>query len=154
MAGKCRFSCGLIPGGKVQSKLRSADNMFHPEAFRRSSTNLWLVPGKFLVPFLFLIVRSDIVSSSTNLSCPGYPWNEVSTVCDVGASIGTFSSPLAKAHPHLKIINQDLERVIPQAKEVGVYSPIPRYASGLPEHRNGKGKLRRLCKNSGLISCL
>ncbi|KIM55709.1 hypothetical protein SCLCIDRAFT_1212767 [Scleroderma citrinum Foug A] len=46
-----------------------------------------------------------------------YPWNEVSTVCDVGASIGTFSIPLAKTHSHLKIINQDLERVMPQAKE-------------------------------------
>ena len=94
------------------------------------------------------------MSSSTNLSYLDYPWNEVSTVCDVGASIGTFSIPLAKAHPHLKIINQDLECVMSQAKKVSVRSPIPRYASGLLERRNGKGKLRRLFKNSGLISCL
>ncbi|KIM56112.1 hypothetical protein SCLCIDRAFT_29899 [Scleroderma citrinum Foug A] len=46
-----------------------------------------------------------------------YPWNEVSTVCDVGANLGTFSIPLAKTHPHLKIVHQDLERVIPQAKK-------------------------------------
>ena len=60
------------------------------------------------------------MSSSTNLSYLDYPWNEVSTVCDVGASFGTFSIPLSKTHPHLKIINQDLERVIPQAKKVSV----------------------------------
>ncbi|KIM59119.1 hypothetical protein SCLCIDRAFT_27548 [Scleroderma citrinum Foug A] len=47
-----------------------------------------------------------------------YPWDEVSTVCDVGASIGTFSIPLAKAYPHLKITNQDLERVVAQAEDV------------------------------------
>ncbi|KAF9236989.1 O-methyltransferase-domain-containing protein [Melanogaster broomeanus] len=47
-----------------------------------------------------------------------YPWNEVQTVCDVGASIGSFSIPLAKAYPHLKIINQDLPEVLLQAKDV------------------------------------
>ena len=128
--------------------------MSHSEALYRTSTNPWLALGKFLVPFPFLIVRSDIVSSSTNSSCPEYPWNEVKTVCDIGASIGTFSIPLAKTHSHLKIINQDLERVMPQAKEVSVYFSIPRYTSSLLEHRNGKGKLRRLFKNSGLILCL
>ncbi|KAF9245410.1 S-adenosyl-L-methionine-dependent methyltransferase [Melanogaster broomeanus] len=47
-----------------------------------------------------------------------YPWDEMKTVCDVGASIGTFSIPLAKAYPHLKIINQDLPEVLVQAKDV------------------------------------
>ncbi|EGN97119.1 hypothetical protein SERLA73DRAFT_92093 [Serpula lacrymans var. lacrymans S7.3] len=47
-----------------------------------------------------------------------YPWNEVSTVCDVGASIGTFSLPLAKKFPHLKITDQDLPEVLVQATEV------------------------------------
>ena len=54
-----------------------------------------------------------------------YPWNEVDTVCDVGASIGTFSIPLAKAHPHLKITNQDLEAVMAKAKDVSVWAPVP-----------------------------
>ena len=94
--------------------------MTHPEVFGRPSTNPWLAWGKFWAPFPFSIVSIDIVSSSTDSSCPEYPWNEVSTVCDVGASIGAFSIPLAKTHPHLKIINQDLERVMPRAKAVSV----------------------------------
>ena len=96
-------------------------HMTHSEILYRTFTNPSLAPGKFLVPFPFLIVRSNIASSSsTNSSCPEYPWNEVRTVCDIGASIGAFSIPLAKTHSHLKIINQDLERVMPQAKEVSV----------------------------------
>ncbi|KIJ64096.1 hypothetical protein HYDPIDRAFT_168169 [Hydnomerulius pinastri MD-312] len=47
-----------------------------------------------------------------------YPWTEVKTVCDVGASIGTFSIPLSKAFPHLQITDQDLPEVLVQAKEV------------------------------------
>ncbi|KAL4075560.1 hypothetical protein J3A83DRAFT_4356836 [Scleroderma citrinum] len=47
-----------------------------------------------------------------------YPWNDVSTVCDVSCGIGTFGIPLVKAYPHLRIMNQDLEHVIIQAKEV------------------------------------
>ncbi|KAF9218493.1 S-adenosyl-L-methionine-dependent methyltransferase [Gyrodon lividus] len=47
-----------------------------------------------------------------------YPWNEVKTVCDVGASIGTFSLPLAKTYPHLKITDQDLPEVLTQAKDI------------------------------------
>ncbi|KAI6000906.1 S-adenosyl-L-methionine-dependent methyltransferase [Pisolithus albus] len=42
-----------------------------------------------------------------------YPWSEVATVCDVGASIGSVSIPLSKAHPHLKITDQDLPEVSP-----------------------------------------
>ncbi|KAH7909765.1 S-adenosyl-L-methionine-dependent methyltransferase [Hygrophoropsis aurantiaca] len=47
-----------------------------------------------------------------------YPWENVSTVCDVGASIGTFSLPLAKKFPHIKITDQDLSEVLVQAKDV------------------------------------
>ncbi|KAL4063021.1 hypothetical protein V8B97DRAFT_2026540 [Scleroderma yunnanense] len=47
-----------------------------------------------------------------------YPWNDVSTVYDVSCGIGTFGIPLVKAYPHLRIMNQDLEHVIIQAKEV------------------------------------
>ncbi|KAF9235020.1 S-adenosyl-L-methionine-dependent methyltransferase [Melanogaster broomeanus] len=46
------------------------------------------------------------------------PWDEVKTVCDVGASIGSFSMPLVKAYPHMKVINQDLPEVLAQAKDV------------------------------------
>ncbi|KAH0826050.1 S-adenosyl-L-methionine-dependent methyltransferase [Lanmaoa asiatica] len=49
-----------------------------------------------------------------------YPWNEVKSVCDVGASFGTVSLPLAKMYPHLKIINQDLPEVLVQAKDIWV----------------------------------
>ncbi|KAG8221630.1 S-adenosyl-L-methionine-dependent methyltransferase [Butyriboletus roseoflavus] len=47
-----------------------------------------------------------------------YQWNEVKSVCDVGASFGTFSVPLSKMYPHLKIIDQDLPEVLVQAKDV------------------------------------
>lgn len=50
-----------------------------------------------------------------------YPWNEVKSVCDVGASVGTVSMPLSKKYPHLKIINQDLPEVLVQAKDVSTY---------------------------------
>ncbi|KAF9236987.1 O-methyltransferase-domain-containing protein [Melanogaster broomeanus] len=52
-----------------------------------------------------------------------YPWNEVKAVCDVGASIGTFSIPLAKAYPHLKIINQDLPEAAFYAFREDVFLP-------------------------------
>ncbi|KAG6335262.1 hypothetical protein ID866_3818 [Astraeus odoratus] len=47
-----------------------------------------------------------------------YPWNDVNSVCDIGSSIGTFSIPLAKTYPHLKIINQDLGDVVTKARDV------------------------------------
>ncbi|KIK26144.1 hypothetical protein PISMIDRAFT_284039 [Pisolithus microcarpus 441] len=47
-----------------------------------------------------------------------YPWNEVATVCDVGASIGSVSIPLSKAHPHLRITDQDLPEVLEAARDV------------------------------------
>ncbi|KAG6372999.1 S-adenosyl-L-methionine-dependent methyltransferase [Boletus reticuloceps] len=59
---------------------------------------------------------SDVMGSLSVLH--HYPWNEVKTVCDVGASIGTVSLPLAKMHPHLRITDQDLPEVLVQAKDV------------------------------------
>ncbi|KIO11687.1 hypothetical protein M404DRAFT_20303 [Pisolithus tinctorius Marx 270] len=47
-----------------------------------------------------------------------YPWNDVATVCDVGASVGSVSIPLSKAHPHLKITDQDLPEVLEAARSV------------------------------------
>ncbi|KAI3615727.1 S-adenosyl-L-methionine-dependent methyltransferase [Moniliophthora roreri] len=46
-----------------------------------------------------------------------YPWDQYSTVCDVGSGVGAFSVPLAKAFPNLKITLFDLEETIGQAKE-------------------------------------
>ncbi|KIJ65800.1 hypothetical protein HYDPIDRAFT_151410 [Hydnomerulius pinastri MD-312] len=47
-----------------------------------------------------------------------YPWNNVSTVCDVGAGAGNFSIPLIKTFPHLQVVVQDLPDVLEQGKEV------------------------------------
>ncbi|KAI6121174.1 S-adenosyl-L-methionine-dependent methyltransferase [Pisolithus sp. B1] len=47
-----------------------------------------------------------------------YPWNEVATLCDVGASIGSVSIPLSKAHTHLKITDQDLPEALEAASGV------------------------------------
>ncbi|KAG6376601.1 S-adenosyl-L-methionine-dependent methyltransferase [Boletus reticuloceps] len=63
-----------------------------------------------------MVGLSDIMGSLSILH--HYPWNEVKTVCDVGASIGTVSLPLAKIYPHLKLINQDLPEVLVLAKDV------------------------------------
>ncbi|KAG2123063.1 O-methyltransferase-domain-containing protein [Suillus clintonianus] len=45
-----------------------------------------------------------------------YPWDNVSSVVDVGSGIGAFSIPLATMFPHLKITNHDLPEVIVQAQ--------------------------------------
>ncbi|KAH7890353.1 S-adenosyl-L-methionine-dependent methyltransferase [Phlebopus sp. FC_14] len=63
-----------------------------------------------------MIGVGDIMGSLSVLH--HYPWKDVTTVCDVGASIGTFSLPLAKAFPHIRITDQDLPEVLVQAKEV------------------------------------
>jgi len=63
--------------------------------------------------------RAMVAISKGSLSILNYyPWNEVKTVCDVGAGIGAISRPLAVMHPHLKITHQDLPDVIIQAKDV------------------------------------
>ena len=38
--------------------------------------------------------------------------------------MGTFSIPLAKAYTHLKITNQDLETVMPLARDVRILTTI------------------------------
>ncbi|KAG1840374.1 S-adenosyl-L-methionine-dependent methyltransferase [Suillus subalutaceus] len=45
-----------------------------------------------------------------------YPWDNISSVVDIGSGIGTFSTPLAKMFPHLKITNQDLPEVLLEAQ--------------------------------------
>ena len=48
-----------------------------------------------------------------------FPWKELgndATVCDVGGGIGNISLQLAKAHPNLRLILQDLPERIQQAK--------------------------------------
>ncbi|KAG2060535.1 S-adenosyl-L-methionine-dependent methyltransferase [Suillus hirtellus] len=41
-----------------------------------------------------------------------YPWDNVSSVVDVGSGTGAMSIPLAKMFPHLRITNQDLPETI------------------------------------------
>ncbi|KAG1813527.1 S-adenosyl-L-methionine-dependent methyltransferase [Suillus subaureus] len=47
-----------------------------------------------------------------------YPWDNISSVVDVGCGIGTFSTPLARMFPHLKITDQDLPEVLLEAQGV------------------------------------
>jgi len=50
-----------------------------------------------------------------------FPWKELgdgATVCDVAGGIGNISIQLAKAHPNLRLILQDLPERIEQAKKV------------------------------------
>ncbi|KAG1813515.1 S-adenosyl-L-methionine-dependent methyltransferase [Suillus subaureus] len=47
-----------------------------------------------------------------------YPWDNISSVVDIGCGIGTFSTPLAKMFPHLRITDQDLPEVLVEAQGV------------------------------------
>ncbi|KAG1897455.1 S-adenosyl-L-methionine-dependent methyltransferase [Suillus fuscotomentosus] len=47
-----------------------------------------------------------------------YPWDNVSSVVDVGSGIGAMSIPLAKMFPHLRITNQDLPETIKLSRNV------------------------------------
>jgi len=46
-----------------------------------------------------------------------FPWNHVSTLCDVGSGIGSFALPLAKLYPSINITLFDSLQVIEQAKK-------------------------------------
>ncbi|KAG1775552.1 S-adenosyl-L-methionine-dependent methyltransferase [Suillus placidus] len=58
---------------------------------------------------------TDIQGSFTVLHY--YPWDNVSSVVDVGSGIGAMSIPLAKMFPHLRITNQDLPETIVHSKK-------------------------------------
>ncbi|KAG1854823.1 S-adenosyl-L-methionine-dependent methyltransferase [Suillus subalutaceus] len=61
-----------------------------------------------------MLGQSEVLGASAVLH--HYPWNDISSVVDVGSGIGTFSTPLAKMFPHLRITNQDLPNVMAQAQ--------------------------------------
>ncbi|KAG2065750.1 S-adenosyl-L-methionine-dependent methyltransferase [Suillus decipiens] len=61
-----------------------------------------------------MIGQSNLLGASAVLH--HYPWNDVSSVVDIGSGIGAFSTPLAKMFPHLRITNQDLPKVMALAK--------------------------------------
>ncbi|KAG1777229.1 O-methyltransferase-domain-containing protein [Suillus placidus] len=45
-----------------------------------------------------------------------YPWDDISSVVDVGSGIGAFSPPMARMFPHLRITDQDLPEVMVRAQ--------------------------------------
>ncbi|KAG2159094.1 S-adenosyl-L-methionine-dependent methyltransferase [Suillus bovinus] len=53
---------------------------------------------------------SEVQSSSAVLHY--YPWDNVSSVVDVGSGTGAMSIPLAKMFPHLRITDQDLPETL------------------------------------------
>ncbi|KAG1804644.1 S-adenosyl-L-methionine-dependent methyltransferase [Suillus subaureus] len=61
-----------------------------------------------------MLGQSDMLGASAVLH--HYPWNDISSVVDVGSGIGAFSTPLAKMFPHLRITNQDLPKVMALAQ--------------------------------------
>ncbi|KAG2055662.1 S-adenosyl-L-methionine-dependent methyltransferase [Suillus hirtellus] len=47
-----------------------------------------------------------------------YPWDNVSSVVDVGSGTGTMSIPLAKMFPHLRLTNQDLPETMKLSRNI------------------------------------
>ncbi|EIW80787.1 S-adenosyl-L-methionine-dependent methyltransferase [Coniophora puteana RWD-64-598 SS2] len=54
-----------------------------------------------------------------------FPWQNYTSVCDIGGSVGTVSMPLARKYPHLRITIQDREEVTQHT--------IDHWASNYPE---------------------
>ncbi|KAI6157185.1 O-methyltransferase-domain-containing protein [Pisolithus tinctorius] len=75
---------------------------------------IYVLKRKGLKGSFFDWMKADLTGKKTG----DYPWNDVATVCDVGASVGSVSIPLSKAHPHLKITDQDLPEVLEAARSV------------------------------------
>lgn len=61
-----------------------------------------------------MLGQSDMLGASAVLH--HYPWNDISSVADIGSGTGAFSIPLAKMYPHLRITNQDLPNVMALAQ--------------------------------------
>ncbi|KAI0087631.1 S-adenosyl-L-methionine-dependent methyltransferase [Irpex rosettiformis] len=58
---------------------------------------------------------------SVQAAVTDYPWAQLvtgSTVCDIGSGVGTVALELAKAHPGLKLILQDMPSVLKYAENV------------------------------------
>jgi len=62
-----------------------------------------------------MIGMSSVIGSLDILK--NFPFDRVSTLCDVGSGVGGFALPLAKAYPHIKITLQDLPGTIEQATQ-------------------------------------
>ncbi|KAG2050935.1 S-adenosyl-L-methionine-dependent methyltransferase [Suillus hirtellus] len=63
-----------------------------------------------------MVGYSEIQCSSAVLHY--YPWDNVSSVVDVGSGTGAMSIPLAKMFPHLRITNQDLPEALEMARNI------------------------------------
>ncbi|KAG1728070.1 O-methyltransferase-domain-containing protein [Suillus lakei] len=61
-----------------------------------------------------MLGQSEMLGASAVLH--HYPWDDISSVVDIGCGVGSFSAPLAKMFPHLRVTNQDLPEVITQAR--------------------------------------
>ncbi|KAG2035383.1 S-adenosyl-L-methionine-dependent methyltransferase [Suillus americanus] len=63
-----------------------------------------------------MLGQNEVLGGSSVLH--HYPWDDISSVVDIGCGIGTFSTPLAKMYPHLRITDQDLPEVLLDAQNV------------------------------------
>ncbi|KAG2098417.1 S-adenosyl-L-methionine-dependent methyltransferase [Suillus discolor] len=63
-----------------------------------------------------MVGYSEIQCSSAVLHY--YPWDNVSSVVDVGSGTGAMSIPLAKMFPNLRITNQDLPGALEMARNI------------------------------------
>ena len=101
------------------------DNRAHRLVSRfRGSTVVCRAGRHYTVVLMFWrAVRTCSTAQPTNSHkpCVDYPWASFpagTRVCDVGGGKGHVAMALLKAHPHLKVVVQDLPGVIDDANKV------------------------------------
>ncbi|KAF8656493.1 hypothetical protein AX16_002512 [Volvariella volvacea WC 439] len=63
-----------------------------------------------------MVAMGDILASNAVLQ--NFPWQNYTTICDVGSGFGAFAIPLANTFPHVKLTLQDLPGTMEQAKQI------------------------------------
>ncbi|KAG2159089.1 S-adenosyl-L-methionine-dependent methyltransferase [Suillus bovinus] len=79
--------------------------------------NFWEMDGKAREIFhRAMLGHSEVHGSYAVLHY--YPWDNVSSMVDVGSGTGTISIPLAKMFPRLRITNQDLPETLKLSRNI------------------------------------